>query len=483
MKNLFTKTLFTSTSSRAGYKRLIVATTGLFFLSFTLSAQTIIGTVAGNDTLGAGYSGDGGKATSAELHTPNGVAIGSAHTMYIADLNNNIVRKVTKAGIITTVAGNNSYAAGYGGDGGPATAAELNGPSGIAVDASGNLYIADKGNNIIRKVNTSGIISTYAGIPHNGGYSGNGGPATAAELASPNGVAVDASGNLYIADYNNYVIRKVSPSGTITTYAGDNNLGYSGDGGAATAAEMAYPWGVGCDNSGNVYVADNNNNVIRKVSSSGTITTCAGNNKLGHGYSGDGGAATAAQLNHPSGVCFGNGNIFISDAGNEVIRMVKTGDSNNIVTVAGNNAFGGGYSGDGGPATAAELNSPSGVAYDTAGYATVLYISDADNQVVRKLSGLTTGVSSVSAEHAQITVYPNPSNGIFTIAMKNTSLKVNTVEVYNILGEKVYTSSPQNPNGAINTINLSSQPNGIYLYRIVADGGNIIGEGKLAVQR
>ena len=187
-----------------------------------------------------------------------------------------------RAQIISTFAGNGTAA--YTGDGGQATAAGLNTPYGVAVDASGSVYISDYNNHRIRKVNTSGIISTFAG---NGtaGYTGNGGQATAAELSYPRGVAVDAAGNVYIADYNNNVIRMVNTAGIISTFAGNGTQGYTGDGGPATAAALNYPQGVAFDALGNVYIADVSNNRIRKVSTAGTISTVAGNGTAG--YTGD----------------------------------------------------------------------------------------------------------------------------------------------------------------------------------------------------
>jgi sugar lactone lactonase YvrE len=190
------------------------------------------------------------------------VAVDSLGNIYIADMYNHRIRKVSTSGIITTVAGNGTY--GYSGNGGAATSAELYDPSSVAVDSSGNIFIADSNNHSIRKVSTSGIITTVAG---NGtyGYSGDSGAATSAELYDPSGVAVDSSGNIYIADVSNQRVRKVDTSGIITTVAGNGTYGYSGDSGAATSAELNGPYGVAVDSSGNIFIADLNNNRIRKV--------------------------------------------------------------------------------------------------------------------------------------------------------------------------------------------------------------------------
>jgi sugar lactone lactonase YvrE len=329
-----------------------------------------ITTVAGNGTLG--FSGDNGPATSAQLFDPDGVAVDSAGNLYIADWNNDRVRKVSK-GVITTVAGNGLR--GFSGDNGPATSAQLNSPHtsaqlsdpiGVAVDSAGNLYIADAGK--IRKV-SKGVITTVAG---NGtGFSGDNGPATSAQLSS-SGVAVDPAGNLYIADTWNNRIRKVS-NGVITTVAGNGTEGSSGDNGPAISAQLSAS-GVAVDSAGNLYIADEFNNRIRKVSK-GVITTVAGNGL--RGFSGDNGPATSAQLNRPRGVAADSaGNLYIADTWNDCIRKVSNGV---ITTVAGNGT--GGLGGDDGPATSAQFSLPAGVAVDSAGN---LYV--ADSRRVRKVS-------------------------------------------------------------------------------------------------
>jgi hypothetical protein len=329
-----------------------------------LSNGAIIATVAGNGT--AGYSGEG-PATTVQLNYPEGVAVDAAGNLYIADTNNNRIRKVSN-GAMTTVAGNGT--AGYSGDG-QATSAQLNYPGGVAVDAAGNLYVADTNNNRIREV-SSGVITTVAG----GGASfGDGGPATGAQLFNPYGVAVDAAGNLYIADSGNSRIRKVS-NGIVTTVAGNGTQGFSGDNGAATSAQLSNPYGVAVDSAGNLYVADSGNSRIRKVTN-GTIATVAGNGT--QGFSGDNGVATSAQLNNPFGVAVDSiGNLYIADSGNSRIRMVSNGV---ITTVAGNGAYG--YSGDGGLATSAQLGGPDGVAVDSAGD---LYIADTGASRLRMVS-------------------------------------------------------------------------------------------------
>ena len=325
--------------------------------------------VAGNGT--AGYSGDNGPAVNAQLHNPSGIALDAAGNLYIASSYDNVVREVS-GGVITTIAGTGT--AGFSGDNGPAINATLNTPYGLFVDSAGNLYIADNGNNRIRQV-SGGVITTIAG---NGflGYAGDNGPAVSASLNSPRGVVVDSSGNLYIADTGNNRIRTVTGTG-IATFAGNGTQGFSGDNGLATSADLSVPCGIALDSAGNLYIADYYNNRVRKVSN-GLITTVAGKGTTG--FSGDGGLATNAQLNSPFvvGVDF-TGNLYIADYGNNRIRKVSAGA---ITTVAGNGTSG--FGGDGGAPAGAQLHAPYAVAFDKTGD---LFIADYRNNRVREISG------------------------------------------------------------------------------------------------
>jgi len=332
-----------------------------------INTKGIINTIAGNGT--AGYSGDGSTGTAAELNFPTGVAVDSSGNVYIADLVNLRIRKLTPGGTISTVAGNGKYS--YSGDSGQATSAQLNTPQAVASDSSGNLYIADTVNNAVRKVTAAGVISTIAG---NGtaGSGGDGGASTSAQLHSPQGIAVDASGNVYVADTQNARVRKIS-NGAINTVAGSGTAGFGGDSGAATSAQLNIPAGLAVDGASNLYIADFSNNRVRKVTPGGTITTLAGNGLAG--YAGDGGPATGAQLTTPMGVATdSSGNVYIADTGNNAVRMVNS--SGIISTVAGNGLAG--YSGDGGQAVLAMVGSPTGVAVDPSGN---LYISDGSLRV------------------------------------------------------------------------------------------------------
>ena len=348
----------------------------------------IINTVAGG---GGGYIlGDGGAATNARLSWPAGVALDAAGNLYIADQYNQRIRKVTPNGMISTVAGNGNGS--YSGDGGQATSGSLAEPAGVTSDAFGDLYIADRDNNRVREVTPNGLILTVAGNGANT-FAGDGGAATNASLSYPAGVALDAAGNLFIADQYNQRVRRVDINGSITTVAGDGyegNNGYTGDGGAATNASLAYPSGVAMDAAGNLYIADTEDQLIPRVDTNGIITTVAG----GGWYElGDGGAATNAGLGAPGSVVLdAAGNLYVADQDNNRIRKVAANGS--ITTVAGNGS--GSYSGDGGAATNAGLDDPASVAVDAAGN---LYIADSYNNRIRKVgtNGLITTVAGNGA--------------------------------------------------------------------------------------
>ncbi len=346
----------------------------------TLAAgQTVapwIDTVAGTGTVGS--SGDGGAATLARLHSPDGVTLDSADNLYIADRFNHRIRRVDASGNISTFAGTGGGS--FSGDGGQATAAQIFGATGVALDRAGNLYIADAGNHRIRRVNPLGVISTVAGTGTSS-FGGDGGQATAAQFSFPLDIAVDGAGNLYIADNQNHRIRRVDASGNISTVAGTGTSGFSGDGGQATAAMLNDPIGVALDGAGNLYIADQSNHRIRRVDASGNISTVAGAGTAG--FSGDGGAAAVAELDDPLGVALdGAGNLYITDSDNNRIRRVDA--SGNISTIAGTGTAG--FSGDVGPAIAAELNNPQGIAVDSA--SRYIYFSDTDNHRVRRIAGV-----------------------------------------------------------------------------------------------
>jgi uncharacterized protein (TIGR03437 family) len=271
----------------------------------------MITTIAGTGTIG--YTGDKAAATAATFDLPGGLAFDSAGNLYIADTGNNVLRKISGS-TITTVAGIQAQGPAYGGDLGAATVANLNAPTAIAFDAAGNYYIADNGNSLIRKVDTSGIITTFVGA--SGGSVG-----TAGKLDHPNGVWFDASGALYIADSNNARVARYVPPSAFSNVAGNNVAGFGGDGGQARFAQLNKPTGIAMDAAGNIYLADTNNSRIRKITTDGVITTIAGSRYTG--YSGDGGDATAAMLNVPRSIAVSpDGTVYIADTGNHAIRVL-----------------------------------------------------------------------------------------------------------------------------------------------------------------
>ncbi|HET9849570.1 MAG TPA: IPT/TIG domain-containing protein, partial [Candidatus Dormibacteraeota bacterium] len=333
----------------------------------------VITTVAGNGT--SGFSGDTGQAKLAELQAPYGVWIAPNGSIDIADSNNERVREVSPTGVINTVAGNGTQ--GFSGDGGPATAASLNMPTSAVRDASGNLYIADHLR--LRRVDGStNTITTAAGNGTACGSSGDGGSGLQAQVCQPSGLAYDGAGDLFIADTNSNRVREVKTDGTISTVAGNGTAGFAGDNGAATSAELNAPRRVAVDAAGDLFIADTGNQVVRKVSA-GTITTIAGVHGVA-GYNGDNQAATSAQLNNPWGIAVAaDGSLYIADQSNNRIRKVSP--SGTIITVAGTGTAG--STGDGGPATSALITAPMGLVLG--GDGTLYFVGASNAPQLRKV--------------------------------------------------------------------------------------------------
>jgi streptogramin lyase len=373
----------------------------------------------------------------------------------------------------------NTYAgigtAGFSGDGGVATAAELNGPQSIVLDAIGNVYFVDFFNGRVRKINTFSKITTIAG---NGNFgsggdgsiatsvplqpytvaSGNGGIATIAQLNRPNGMAFDSKGNLYIADANNHVVRKLDTFGKIWAFAGDGTMGYTGDNGLATAAQLDSPFALAIDKKDRVYISDYKTHVIRMVDTDDTITTFAGTGVAG--YTGNNGPASAATFNGIASITVDSiGNVFIADANNNVIRKIDTFGV--VTTVAGNGTSG--YGGDLGDVLGANFQHPYGVAVDKYGS---LFISDANNHRIRK-TYYTVDVKDIP-NGATIAAYPNPVHDLISITGAGST---DQIFVYNALGEKINASEEKS--GAARILNLNNLTTGVYLVQVCDASGSV----------
>ena len=422
-----------------------------------INTAGIISTIAGQ----SGTAGDGGPATSAGLSIPLRLAIDRSGNKYIVDYGNDRIKKIDLSGNILTIAGNGTIA--HTGDGGPADSASIFQPSAIATDSSGNIFFTEQYGNTVREINTSGIITTVAGTG-SFGFSGDGGAAVAATLENPAGLAFDRGGNLYIADLGNNRIRKIDASGTITTIAGTALAAHLGDGGPASAASLNGPMDVATDTAGNIYVADMNNNCIRKISGAGIISTIAGTTTAG--FANDGQPATLAELNQPQGVAADSaGNIFIADYGNQRVRRI---DTNGVMATLGGDGISG-YSGDGGPAYRAELYSPTGV---TIGTGRVIYIADSYNNKIRKIDSssnyLTSSITSIIAPAWDAILFPNPATDVLHISIA-ASLLPGTVSITNATGQVVLTNDLLFANEAIG---IGSLPPGLYLVRVTCNSGS-----------
>jgi sugar lactone lactonase YvrE len=315
---------------------------------------------------GSGVSGYGDSTgTAARFNNPRGVAVDASGTVYVADSNNHRIRKITPSGVVTTFAG--SGTAGY--TNGTGTAAQFNTPSGIAVDASGTVYVADNSNHRIRKITPSGVVTTLAGSGVAGYADGTG---TGARFNSPSGVTVDAAGTVYVADSTNHRIRKITPVGVVTTFAGSGTAGYTD--GTGTAVQFNSPSGVTVDAAGTVYVADNSNHRIRRITPVGVVTTFAGSGTAGY----TDGTGTAVQFNYPRGVVVdAAGNVYVTDISNHRIRKITPAGV--VATLAGSGVAG--Y--DNGNGTVAQFYSPYGVAIDAAG---AVYIAEMSAHRIRKIT-------------------------------------------------------------------------------------------------
>ncbi len=345
---------------------------------------------------GTGAPGPPGKAVPGLRFVSGGpeeLTLDRAGNLYGADCQDSFVFRLSTRGALTIVAGNGIQ--GFSGDGGQALQAELACPSGVALNVDGNLYVADHGNDRVRRIDRRGVIHSFAGagpIPpvgsNEGAFAGDGGPAARARFHVPTSVAFDRHCNLYVADRDSGAVREIGRDGRIRTVAGTGSRGFSGDGGPAAKARLDQPQGFAFDRAGNLYVSDSANNRVRRVDRKGVITTVVGNGR--HGYSGDGKAATKARLSDPYGLAFdASGNLYVAEPDEGVVRRI---DTNGVITTfAGTGQLG--FSGDGGPATKAQLNAPFGLVIDAAGN---LYIADNGNGRIRRVD-----------RHGRITTFLN----------------------------------------------------------------------------
>ena len=425
----------------------------------------IITTIAGVDT--AGYCCDGEPATIAKLSYPYSICFDRYDNIYFSDAFNHRIRKIDHiTGVITTVAGTGIH--GYSGDSGLAINAQLYVPSGIIMDTGGNMYIADAGNMVVRKIDAStNIITTIAGNG-TGGSAGDNGPATSAELNGPSGLGFDKLGNILIADSWNNKIRKLDVStGVITTIAGTGTSGYSGDHGLALHAEFNEPGTISIDSTGNIIIADTYNSVVREVDvTTGIVTTIAGTGTTG--FYGDNGLAVNAELFLPIGIYIDQQqNIFIADDENGAVRKIDH-NTGIITTVAGTGVPG--YSGDHGLATLAQVI-PTDVRFNSVGD---MIIADAGNNCIRRVYNPT--AVKLTQNATSFNVYPNPSTGRITI--QTSVSKQYTITVCNMLGEKVYQGEFNSVSGEVD---LSGEACGMYFVYLVSGEARVV--EKVVVER
>ncbi len=436
----------------------------------TLSSTTTVSTLAGSTQ---GFAD--GTGTAAKFYQPAGVAVDGSGNFYVADLSR--IRKISPTGVVTTLAGSGvvGFADGTG------TAAKFYYPQGVAVDGLGNVYVADKNNHRIRKISPTGVVTTFAG----GGVAGSAdGTGTDARFYRPSGVAIDGSGNFYVADTYNHKIRKISPTGVVTTFAGSGTRGFAD--GTGTAARFNYPRGVAVDGSGNVYVGDEFNQKIRKISPTGVVTTLAGSTR---GFAD--GTGTAAKFYYPSGVAVDvSGNVYVADYYNNRIRKISP--TGVVTTLAGSSS---GFAD--GSGTVAKFNRSVGIAVDGSGN---VYVADSYNDRIRKISlpGVLTGTPTAAAigSHKvvlqasdgkggtveqrftitvsadtlgledivitsnQIILYPIPSTGVLYFK-KGSSINIETINLYNIQGNLIKNYTLFNK-----SLDISNLSNGIYLMKI-----------------
>jgi len=461
----------------------------ILIMAGRLHADDVIRTVAGTGV--SGFNGDGIPAVSAWIDDPRGVVADATGNVYLADYGNHRVRRVDAAtGTITTVAGSATWTGGYNGDGIQAADARLNGPRGLAFDGAGRLLIADHGNNLVRRVDLiSGVITTVAGsMTATGGYGGDGAAATSALLSGPTGLAVDASGDLWVADEDNNAIRRVDhATGFISTAAGTGSLGYNGDGISATTAELYWPYDVAVDAAGNVYIADTGNSRIRKVTAgTGAISTVSGDGSFD--YNGDGIPAGLAKLSMPGGIVLdASGNLWLADVLNHRVRRIDAA-TGTITTMAGSGAAG--FTGDGMAATEARLYNPYDVALTpSSGF----FIADGNNHRIRGVAppASTPSPTTVNVRKGAVLAAPSvldlrvPGSRV-TFHVRGNPGAVTEVRVWdaagNLLGAiPIQLDADGRGEGVLTPDGLNGKRPGLGLYWVKARGGGVDGHSRFLV--
>lgn len=419
--------------AQGNLKNIIFSFCFLFFLN--TKAQTIT-TIAGSTQ---GFTN--GTGTAAQFNTPTCLVMDPSGNIYVSDRNNHCIRKITTAGVVTTFAG--SGVAGYAD--GTGTLAQFNAPSGLAIDAAGNIFAADDADHRIRKITTVGVVTTFAGSGVRGFADGTG---IAAQFGDPYGLAIDAAGNIYVGDQGNNRIRKITNTGVVTTFAGSGINGFAD--GIGTVAQFKFPIGVVVDNSGTVFVTDRANNRIRKISSTGVVTTLSGTGVAGFAD----GIGTVAQFNSPSGIAIdAAGNLFVTDCYNHRIRKITA--TGTATTLAGTGVAGFAD----GSGTIAKFNYPQGITVDSAG---ALFVADASNNRIRKITGVL-ATNDYLLEN-RISVYPNPTSSLITIELED--LIDAKMILFNVNGEMIQSQNLVNNK---TTIDMNGLADNIYVIQITTD--------------